>query len=53
MLTKRSVKEQMLKDLGSRDNDFMGAIDFVRSKLLEIAGYLPEIFEYVPELSLK
>lgn len=38
LLTKQSVKEAMLVDYGSRDIEFMKSIDFIRSKLLDIAG---------------
>jgi 2-aminoethylphosphonate-pyruvate transaminase len=38
LLTKRLVREQMLIDLGSRDIEFTSSVDFVRNKLLDIAG---------------
>lgn len=36
--TSRTVKEAMLVDLGSRDNEFLDVLQFVKEKLLAIAG---------------
>ena len=38
LTTSRSVKEAMLRDLGSRDTEFIGVIADIRKKLLEIIG---------------
>jgi hypothetical protein len=38
LLTKLSVREAMMTDYGSRDIEFMKSIDYVRDKLLDIAG---------------
>lgn len=38
LLTKPSVKQAMQVDYGSRDKEFMNAIDYVRNKLLQVAG---------------
>jgi aspartate aminotransferase-like enzyme len=34
----QSVKEAMLRDMGSRDEEFMNKVKVVRQKLLDIAG---------------
>ena len=47
LLTKLSVKEAMLKDYGSRDVEFIENIDFIRNKLLDIAGVSPVEFTTV------
>ena len=33
-----SVREAALRDLGSRDTEFIATVKFLRSKLLQIAG---------------
>ena len=40
--TKRSVKEAMLHDMGSRDKEFLEVVKEIRSELLTIAGLTPE-----------
>jgi len=40
--TKRSVKEAMLHDMGSRDREFLEVVKEIRSGLLTIAGLTPE-----------
>jgi hypothetical protein len=37
-LTSRTVKEAMLVDLGSRDDEFLDIVKFVKEKILKIAG---------------
>jgi aspartate aminotransferase-like enzyme len=34
----QSVKEAMLRDLGSRDREFINIVELVRRKLVDIAG---------------
>jgi aspartate aminotransferase-like enzyme len=34
----QSVKEAMLRDLGSRDGEFINIVKLVRQKLVDIAG---------------
>src|SRR6476659_6245070 len=38
LTTSRTVKQAMLRDLGSRDVDFIGVIRSIRNRLLAIAG---------------
>jgi 2-aminoethylphosphonate-pyruvate transaminase len=38
LTTSATVKEAMLRDLGSRDSEFIAAVREVRAKLLEVAG---------------
>ena len=38
LTTSKTVKEKMLRDLGSRDNEFMGVIEEVRNRILKVAG---------------
>lgn len=38
LTTTYSVKQAMLKDLGSRDDEFIQVIKYVQTKLIEIAG---------------
>lgn len=40
LTTSYSVKQAMLKDLGSRDDQFIQVIKYVQAKLIEIAGLL-------------
>jgi 2-aminoethylphosphonate-pyruvate transaminase len=42
LTTSRPVKQAMLRDLGSRDDDFIGAIRRVRNRLLSLAGLSQE-----------
>ena len=34
----RATKEAMLRDLGSRDTEFIEAVKFIRNELVNIAG---------------
>src|SRR4051794_31299882 len=38
LTTSRTVKEAMLRDLGSRDVDFIGVIRSIRNRILSIVG---------------
>ena len=38
----------MLKDLGSRDVQFMDTVKFIRSRLLELACVSPDTFATIP-----
>ena len=38
----------MLRDLGSRDTEFMDTVKYIRRKLLEIANLDPDIYTAVP-----
>ena len=38
MLVSRATKEAMLRDLGSRDTEFIETVKFIRSELINIAG---------------
>ncbi|KAJ9591260.1 hypothetical protein L9F63_002193 [Diploptera punctata] len=40
----RTVKEAMLRDLGSRDSEFLKTVKLIREKLIEIAEVSPEEF---------
>ena len=42
LTTSMTVKEAMLRDLGSRDSEFIGALREVREKLLEVGGVSQE-----------
>lgn len=35
-----TVKEAMLRDLGSRDTEFVNTVKSIRSHLLQIAGWI-------------
>ncbi|XP_058965342.2 2-aminoethylphosphonate--pyruvate transaminase-like [Pocillopora verrucosa] len=41
------TKRAMLRDLGSRDTEFIRVVKTIRSRLLEIAGVSPEVFTTV------
>lgn len=43
----QTVKEAMLRDLGSRDGEFVNIIKLIRRKLLDIAEVSPEEFTTV------
>ena len=45
--TSLSVKQAMLRDLGSRDNEFIDVIKFVHDELLAIAGIYFYCFFFV------
>ena len=38
LLTSMSVKQAMLRDLGSRDSEFIQVIQKIQNKLLDLAG---------------
>ena len=38
LTTSATVKEAMLRDLGSRDGEFIGVVTNIRERLLELAG---------------
>ena len=38
LTTSASVKEAMLRDLGSRDSEFIGVVKNIRESLLRLAG---------------
>jgi 2-aminoethylphosphonate-pyruvate transaminase len=38
LLTSRTVKEAMMRDLGSRDSEFINTIKIFRDGLLKVAG---------------
>ena len=49
LTTSATVKQAMLRDLGSRDSEFLAAIEDVRSGLLQLAGVSQELgYETVP-----
>ncbi|GFO12027.1 2-aminoethylphosphonate--pyruvate transaminase [Plakobranchus ocellatus] len=43
-----NVKEAMLRDVGSRDSEFIECVKFIRHKLLDIAGVSDEDFCCIP-----
>ncbi|CAL1537566.1 unnamed protein product [Lymnaea stagnalis] len=43
-----TVKEAMLRDVGSRDKEFIECIKFIRSRILEIAGVSSKDFSCIP-----
>lgn len=43
-----SVREAALRDLGSRDVEFISTVKFLRSKLLQIAGVSENFYTAVP-----
>jgi len=47
LLTRASVKEAMLNDYGSRDIEFIKNIDYIRNKLLDVAGVSPNEYTTV------
>ena len=58
ILTSRTVKEAMLVDMGSRDEDFLEVIQFIKEKLLELAGnerinILTALFKFRKDTFLK
>ena len=42
------TKAAMLRDLGSRDAEFMDTVKYIRSKVLEVAGISTDEFTMVP-----
>ena len=48
LTTSQTVKQSMLKDLGSRDYDFIGLIREIREKLVEISGGGADEYTAIP-----
>ncbi|MBD3175778.1 MAG: 2-aminoethylphosphonate--pyruvate transaminase [Armatimonadia bacterium] len=48
LTTSRTVKQAMLRDLGSRDAEFISVVADVRRRLLNIAGADPEAYTAIP-----
>ena len=48
LTTSRTVKQAMLRDLGSRDYEFIRLIKEIRDKLVEIGGARPEEYTAIP-----
>lgn len=48
LTTSRTVKEAMLRDLGSRDEEFMALVADVRARLLPLAGADPTRYTAIP-----
>ena len=48
LTTSRTVKQAMLRDLGSRDYAFIGIISDIRQRLVALAGASPGEYEAVP-----
>jgi len=46
--TSFETKKVMMRDVGSRDEDFINCVKFIRSKLLEVAGVSPNEYSVVP-----
>ncbi|KAK3595932.1 hypothetical protein CHS0354_032440 [Potamilus streckersoni] len=46
--TAPSVKEAMLRDLGSRDIEFINLVKRIRSKVLDVAGVCPSEYTCIP-----
>ena len=47
LTTSASVKEAMLRDLGSLDSDFLGTVRSVRTRLLGLGPYSPQDYECI------
>jgi 2-aminoethylphosphonate-pyruvate transaminase len=47
LTTSMTVKEAMLRDLGSLDSDFLASVRNVRSRLLELGPYSPAEYECI------
>lgn len=48
LLVKYETKAAMLRDLGSRDVEFMDTIKYIRTKVLDVAGISKDEFTMVP-----
>lgn len=48
LTTSRTVKQAMLRDLGSRDFEFVGVVRAIREKLVALAGAKPGEYEAIP-----
>jgi 2-aminoethylphosphonate-pyruvate transaminase len=48
LTTSRTVKQAMLRDLGSRDTEFIGIVREIRRKLLALAGAGDDGYEAIP-----
>jgi 2-aminoethylphosphonate-pyruvate transaminase len=47
LTTSATVKQAMLRDLGSLDSDFLTSVRSIRTRLLELGPYSPESYECV------
>lgn len=47
LTTSRAVREAMLRDLGSRDHEFIAIVQAIRRKLLEVGGVVGRGFEAI------
>ena len=47
LTTSATVKQAMLRDLGSLDKDFLGSVLRIRTRLLELGPYPPEDYECI------
>ena len=50
LLVSRATKEAMLRDLGSRDTEFIEAVKFIRHELINIAGKITERTDFGTDL---
>ena len=48
LLTEYQTKAAMLRDLGSRDVEFMNTVKYIRTKILEVAGISQDDFTMIP-----
>jgi 2-aminoethylphosphonate-pyruvate transaminase len=48
LTTSRTVKQAMLRDLGSRDHEFLAIVRAIRGELLEIGGVTPAEYTAIP-----
>lgn len=48
LTTSRTVKQAMLRDLGSRDSEFIGIVRAIRDRLVALAGSQPGEYEAIP-----
>jgi len=48
LTTSRTVKQAMLRDLGSRDHEFIGIVRDIRRRLVELAAAAPNAYEAIP-----
>jgi len=48
LTTSRTVKEAMLRDLGSRDHAFITVVREIRERLVALAGAAPGLYEAIP-----
>ena len=48
LTTSRGVKQAMLRDLGSRDFEFIGVVRDIRQRLVALGGGAPDEYEAIP-----